>query len=99
MKPVESHKGLSYQLLVWGFQPLDIVAILCVFVFLHGIIESFVLDVFVLVPLAWLAKKHRARPAGFMNSLLTFLIPPPRLPGGTRSDEAGPYPFSKREKQ
>ena len=62
MKTVETYKALTYRLLVYGFQPLDLVIILLLFVFVHGIISSLILDVIFIITALIIAKKGRNRP-------------------------------------
>ena len=79
MKTVETYKALTYRLLVYGFQPVDLVITLLMFVFVHGIISSLILDIIFIIIALIIAKKSRNRPDGYFISLALYLISPPRL--------------------
>jgi len=79
MKSIETYKALTYRLLVYGFQPVDLVIILLLFVFLHGVFNSLLLDIVVIGVLLIIAKKGKNRQAGYFVSLALFLITPHRL--------------------
>lgn len=77
MKPVDTYKALSYELLVYGYQPLDLVIILCLFFLLLVFSRSILLDIFAPMSCLYLAKKFRDRPQGFFTSLGRFCFTPP----------------------
>ena len=79
MKSVETYKALTYRLLVYGFQPVDLVIILLLFVFVHGIISSLILDIIFIITALIIAKKGRSRSDGYFISLALYLISPHRL--------------------
>ena len=79
MKTVDTYKALTYRLLVYGFQPVDLVIILLLFVFVHGIISSLILDIIFIITALIIAKKGRNRPDGYFASLALYLISPCRL--------------------
>lgn len=83
MKPVETYKALTFKLLVYGYQPVDLVIILLLFVFVHGIINSLLVDLIYVITALIIAKKGRNRPAGYFVSLALYLISPPRLKLGS----------------
>ena len=90
MTPVNTFKALTYRLLVFGFQPIDLVIILFLFVFVHGIGNSLLIDIIFLIPALILAKKGKNRPQGYFLSLLIYLILPEHLTVAPRSERAVP---------
>ena len=79
MRTVETYKALTYKLLIYGYQPVDLVIILVLFIFVHGVISSLIVDVIYVVTALIIAKKGKDRPEGYFVSLALFLLSPHRL--------------------
>ena len=86
MKLVNTYKALSYKLLVYGFHAPDLAIILILFLFVHGILNSLLIDILVMAPLLITARKAKNRPRGYFLSLIMFLIAPAVAPLGTGKD-------------
>ena len=80
MEPVDCYKGISNRLLVFGLQPVDIVILLLLFVFVHGIINSLIVDlVYVFIGYV-IARRYRFRPPGYFISLFLYFVTPKHIP-------------------
>ena len=98
MSPVRTYRAVDYQVKLYGFWPTDLAAIGTVFIVAHGIVNSFLLDLAILVPGLWVAWRTRNRSPRHLWSLLSFLMAPRRfnvgavrelhLPDGRRSRTA-----------
>lgn len=80
MQVVECFKGISHKLFVFGLKPFDIVLTLVGFMFVHGFINSLVVDVIYVVAAYLLAKNMRNRPDNVLLSLYLYFSTPPCLP-------------------
>lgn len=80
MYNIECFRGISNKLLVFGLKPVDIVLILIGFMFVHGFINSLVVDAIYIVGAYVLAKNIRNRPDNVLLSLCLYFTTPMRLP-------------------
>lgn len=79
MQPKETFKAIDNKLFVFGVQPIDIVLTLVGFVFVHGIINSLVVDVLYVGLAYFLAKKTKDRPENIFVVLYLYFTTPPEL--------------------
>jgi hypothetical protein len=83
MEPIENFKALSYRLLIFGFQPADLILIAGLLFVMNltlgqMIPKAFYAEAgFVIMALS-LAKKASRRPDAFFTSLMMFIITPLR---------------------
>jgi len=94
MKPIDTFKALSYDLLIFGYKPIDLVIILILFVFVHGIGNNLLIDIIFLILALIIAKKGKYRPQGYFLSLATYLILPHHLTTAPHSEERMPGWYS-----
>lgn len=69
---VPAFKALDYDLKTYGFWPPDLIAVLLVFVLVHGIFNSLTLDLVGVGPLLFAAWRGRRRPPVYIRSLFLF---------------------------
>lgn len=98
MKQIETYKALSYKLLIFGYQPIDLVIILVLFLFVHGIGNNLLIDIIFLLPALIIAKKGKNRPQGYFLSLATYLILPRHLGVSPGSEDRVPGEKAKEKK-
>jgi len=72
-------KGISNRLYLFGLQPIDVLILLVLFVFIHGIFNSFIVDIIIMSIAYYIAKKFKSRPKGYFLSLYMYFSSPPML--------------------
>lgn len=69
---VPAFKALDYDLKTYGFWPPDLIAVLLIFVLVHGIFNSLTLDLAGVGSLLYAAWRGRRRPPVYLRSLFLF---------------------------
>lgn len=91
MMPVDCYKGLSNRLLVYGFQAVDLIIILLLFMVVHRVKQSILIDLIFLILAYYIAKKGRDRPDGYFISLMMFVYVVPPMAPLDRYRDISPY--------
>ena len=86
MSAEPAFKALDYDLKVYGFWPLDLLALFVLFALIHGVFDSLVLDAVAISPLLYLAWRGRKRQRAYLRSLLFFASTPARFSVGLRRE-------------
>ena len=68
---VSAFKALDYDLKAYGFWPPDLIAVLVIFILVHGIFNSLTVDLIGVGPLFYAAWRARRRPPVSCPSLAT----------------------------
>ena len=79
MSTVPAFKALDYNLKTYGFWPPDLIGVLLLFVIIHGIFNSLVLDAVIVGPGVCAAWRGRRRPPVYIRSLFYFASTAPRF--------------------
>jgi hypothetical protein len=72
MNIVSAFRALDYDLKTYGFWPQDLIAVLLIFVLVHGIFNSLTLDLIGVGPLFYAAWRARRRPPVYLRSMFFF---------------------------
>ena len=70
---MKTFKALDYHLKTFGFWPGDLVGAFLLFCVVHGVFNSFLLDLVVVGPLLFLAYRARKRAPAYFSSLWFFV--------------------------
>lgn len=76
IEPVHTYKAISNQLLFFGFQIMDLAALVVLFLFVHAIGNSFLVDVIVFVPAVFWARKIGRRSESWTLSFIVYCVIP-----------------------
>jgi len=69
-------------MMLYGFWPGDLVVVFFVFVTIHGVFNSLILDCATVGPVLYAAWRSRKRPPLYFSSLISFLSTPQRYSVG-----------------
>lgn len=86
MSTVPAFKALDYDLKTYGFWPPDLIVMLLLFVLIHGIFNSLLLDLVVIGPGLLAAWRGRRRPPAYLRSLFYFASTAQRFGVGHRKE-------------
>ena len=86
MSVVPAFKALDFDLKTYGFWPPDLVALLLLFVLIHGIFNSLTLDAVIVGPGFCAAWRGRRRPPAYLRSLFLFTSTAQRFGVGHRKE-------------
>jgi hypothetical protein len=86
MSAVPAFKALDYDLKTYGFWPPDLISVLFIFVLVHGIFNSLILDLVVIGPVLYAAWRGRRRPPVYLRSLFFFASTARRFGVGHRNE-------------
>ena len=86
MTMVSAYRALDYDLKTYGFWPPDLIAVLLIFVLVHGIFNSLILDLAVIGPILYAAWRGRRRPPVYLRSLFFFASTARRFSVGRRNE-------------
>ena len=76
MSSVETYRALDYPLKIYGFCPGDLIAICLVFFTAHWLCDSLALDIAIIIPGLYLARKARKRPARYISGIYSYVRTP-----------------------
>jgi len=74
LQQVNSFKGISNRLYVFGFKPIDLVVAFLGWVFLHGIFSSLLIDFLYTICAYFVLKKIKNRPDKYLLSLIMYFV-------------------------
>lgn len=87
MSAVRTFKALDYDMKLYGFWPEDLLITFFVFIIVHGIFDSLVLDCILVGPVLYIAWRSRKRPAQYVSSVLSFISTPQQFNVGLIDEE------------
>lgn len=88
MSAVRTFKALDYDMKLYGFWPEDLLVVFFVFVIIHGVFNSLVLDFITVGPTLYVAWRLRKRPSQYVSSLISFLATPQRYSVGLLDEDS-----------
>ncbi|OGR97778.1 MAG: hypothetical protein A2V88_09205 [Elusimicrobia bacterium RBG_16_66_12] len=77
MSVAAAYKALDYELKTYGFWPQDLIGVLILFILMHGVFNSIMLDAVTVGPIFYAAWRGRKRPPFYLRSLFLFVSTPP----------------------
>ena len=86
MTMVSAYRALDYDLKTYGFWPPDLIAVLLIFVLVHGIFNSLASDLIGVGPLFYAVWRARRRPPVYLRSLFFFASTAKRFGVGHRRE-------------
>lgn len=89
MNEVKTYRALDYHIRLWGLWPVDVLVAFVVFILVHGIFNSMVLDSLVVGPVVLFGWKARRRPPLSAALLLSFVSTPQRFIVGLKAEASG----------
>lgn len=69
---------MDYDMKLYGFWPTDLAVVTILFVFVHALGNSLLLDLGIVGSALWVAWRARKRPSRYVTSLLAFATTPSR---------------------
>src|SRR5437660_24800 len=91
MSAVRTFKALDYDMRLYGFWPSDLALVCVLFILLHSVFNSLILDTIVVSPSLYVAWRARKRPPRYAASLFSFCATPSRHSVGVYP-ESNPKP-------
>jgi hypothetical protein len=88
MSGVKTYKALDYHMMLYGFWPGDLAVVAVLFILIHGVFNSLLLDLCVVGPALFFAWRARRRSPLFGAFLLSFVLIPQRYNVGLAREES-----------
>jgi hypothetical protein len=89
MSAIKTYKALDYHMQIYGFWPVDLGVVVVIFILIHGIFNSLLLDLCIVGPALYIAWRGRRRPPLSGALLLSFISLPQRFNVGITKEESG----------